>query len=99
MKFIKSPSTKEFERSVFGFMDLTGNIGGLFEIFEIGGDFLVAIFSGKMFLYSLLSKLYHVEGPESDQSIKNFNNLKNIILDEKSNDMRVQSIEKVCYFW
>ena len=89
MKFIKCTSTKEFEQSVFGFMDLTGNIGG----------FLVAIFSGKMFLYSLLSKLYHVEGPENDQSTKNFNNLKNKILGEKSNDMRVQSIEKVCYFW
>ena len=67
MQFVKDAESKSYERKVFGFLEVTGNIGGLFEIMEIFGGFLVGLFSQKMFLYSILSKLYHIEEPEEDK--------------------------------
>mmetsp|Transcript_12871 Transcript_12871/g.11404 ORF Transcript_12871/g.11404 Transcript_12871/m.11404 type:complete len:90 (+) Transcript_12871:84-353(+) len=67
MQFVKDAESQSFERTVFSFLEVTGNIGGLSEIMEIGGGFLVGIFSGKIFLFSLLSKLYHVEEPDNIQ--------------------------------
>ncbi|CAI2382796.1 unnamed protein product [Moneuplotes crassus] len=62
--FVKDAETKSYERQVFSLLEVTGNIGGLFEILERTGGFLVALFSGRMFLFSILTKLYHVEDPE-----------------------------------
>ena len=72
MQFLKDPIKISFERSVFGFLELTGNIGGVFEILSIIGGFLIGGFSGKMFLYSILSKLYQVQEPE-DRNINDSN--------------------------
>lgn len=65
MQFLKDPATNSYERKVFGFLEVTGSIGGLFEILEIGGGMIVGFFSGNIFLYSLLTKLYHIEEPEA----------------------------------
>lgn len=64
MSFVKDSTSKSFERSVFTFMEVTGNIGGLFEILEISGGLLVGLFSGRIFLFSVLPKLYHVDDPQ-----------------------------------
>jgi len=69
---VKDGSSKSYERKVFNFMEVTGNIGGLFEIMQIGGGFFVGLFSGKLFLFSILSKLYHVEEPNNDSSKFNY---------------------------
>lgn len=37
-------------------------------IFTVAGSVLVGMFSGKIFLYSILSKIYQVEEPESNKS-------------------------------
>ena len=36
-------------------------IGGIFEILMLAGGFLVGLFSGKMYMSSLMSNLYHIE--------------------------------------
>ena len=72
MQFVKDESSKSYERSVFSFLEVTGNIGGLLEILEIAGGFLVGICSGKMFLYSIISNLYHVDGPDQNKGIPSF---------------------------
>lgn len=61
MKFVKDTRKDSFERSVFSILDVLGNIGGLNEVIEVGGGIIVAIFSGKLFLYSLISSLYQVD--------------------------------------
>jgi len=67
MRFVKDSVSKSYDRSVFSFMEVTGNIGGLFEIFSIAGGIIVGLFSGRTFLYSILPKLYHVEEPEKHE--------------------------------
>lgn len=68
MKFVKDSQSKSFGRSVFGFLEVTGNIGGLFEILEIGGGLIVGLFSGRLFLFSILPHLYHIENTEERES-------------------------------
>ena len=75
MRFVKDTKSKSFERSVFGFLEVTGNIGGLFEILEITGGLIVGLFSGKLFLYSILPKLYHIDQPTGE----NCKNLKLVL--------------------
>jgi hypothetical protein len=61
MTFTKDQFSEAYERSVFSFFDLTGNLGGLFEILELSGSLFVGFFAGKIFLYSILSRLYQVD--------------------------------------
>lgn len=66
MRVLKDAESKVYERKVFGILEVTGMIGGLFEVFERAGGFLVVLFSGKIFLYEILSKLYHVSNPQRE---------------------------------
>jgi hypothetical protein len=52
-----------YQRTIFGFFDLTGQIGGLYEIFEVLGGLLVGHFAKKLFLFSLFSRIYKIERP------------------------------------
>ncbi|CAI2375893.1 unnamed protein product [Moneuplotes crassus] len=82
MKFAKDSRMKSYERSVFSFMEATGNMGGLFEIMEIAGGIFVGLFSGQMFFYSILPKLYHTEDPTVNEGkISSFKSLDNGISD------------------
>ena len=58
-----------YERGVFTLLEVIGNIGGLMGIFTVGGGLLIRMFSGKVFLYSILSKIYQVEEPNYDKSM------------------------------
>jgi hypothetical protein len=65
IQLIKDPATDTYERSVFSILDLFGNLGGLFEILQITGSLIVGYFSRDLLLYSILSKLYQVNQPNS----------------------------------
>lgn len=67
IQFVKDATSKSYERTVFSFLEVTGNIGGLFEVLNIGGGFLVGVFSSRIFMFSVLSKLYQVETPRSGE--------------------------------
>ena len=71
--FARDEISMEYSRSVFTFLDLTGNLGGLFEILEIAGSLIVAVFAHKIFLYSLLSRLYQIDTyePEENNELRN----------------------------
>ena len=60
----KDSTSISYERQVFSFMDVFGNIGGLLEIMSITGGFIVGFFSERTFLFTLLSKLYQIEEPD-----------------------------------
>jgi hypothetical protein len=64
--FNKDAASDSYSRSVFSLLDLTGNLGGLFEILQITGSLIVVYFSRDLLLYSLLSKLYQVYQPNSE---------------------------------
>ena len=66
--FTKDYDYQSYERSVFSFLDLTGNLGGLFEIMEIIGGIIVGIFADKLFSYSIISSLYQVD-PLSNEEL------------------------------
>ena len=68
IKFMKDEKIISYERGVFTLLEVIGNIGGLMGIFTVGGGLLVGMFSGKVFLYSILSKIYQVEEPKNDKS-------------------------------
>ena len=68
MRFLKDQTQKTYERSVFSFLEVTGNIGGLYEIMKITGGIIVSFFSGNMFFYSIISKLYQIQEPDENQS-------------------------------
>jgi hypothetical protein len=61
LNFVKDQTDESYERSVFSLLALTGNIGGLFEVFERSGNLIVGFFVGKIFLFSVLSNLYQVD--------------------------------------
>ena len=61
------PQTDSYDRSVYTFLDLTGQVGGFYEILEILGSFFVGIFAEKLLSLSLISNLYtYRTNPDSD---------------------------------
>ena len=50
-----------YERKVYNFFDLFGQLGGLYEILTIGGGIFVTFFAEKILMLSLISNLYQVE--------------------------------------
>ena len=56
-----------YERTVFSVFDFTGSIGGVFELFEISGAFVVGYFTKNWFMFCILSSLYKVQNKVDDQ--------------------------------
>ena len=61
VKFIKDYNYDSYERQVFSVLELFGSLGGLLEIFIIVGGFFVGTLSSKLFNYSVIQSLYHVD--------------------------------------
>jgi hypothetical protein len=59
--FVLDSTEDYYERKVYNFFDLTGQIGGLYEILAIIGEIFVAFFAEKILMLSLISNLYQVE--------------------------------------
>lgn len=61
IRFEKDYEYETYERVVFSFLDLFGNLGGVFEIFSMFGGYIVAIFASRYFNYSIISSLYQID--------------------------------------
>ena len=57
-----------YERTVFSFFDLTGLVGGVFEILELAGGLFVSIFAHSLFMFSMLNDLYQVQKIDSNHN-------------------------------
>ena len=55
-----------YERTVFSFFDLTGLVGGVFEILEITGSLFVSFFISRLYMFSMLNDLYQVQKIDSN---------------------------------
>lgn len=61
---------QDYSREVYSFLDVTGDLGGVFEILCIAAGFIVAYFSNPRFYYSILSNIYQVDGEKLKSSGK-----------------------------
>ena len=50
-----------YERRVTTFADVLGNLGGLYEIFLIAGQMAIGIFSERLFISSIIHKIYQID--------------------------------------
>ena len=55
LRFVQDPSLEEYERRVYSIFDVTGKLGGVYEILFIIGAFLTRKFNSKTYLYSVFS--------------------------------------------
>ena len=51
----------EFSRRVYSFGDLLGQTGGLYSALFIAGSVMVAIFTERLFVSSILKKIYQID--------------------------------------
>lgn len=66
-----------YSRSVFTFLDLTGQVGGLQEIFNIAGALIVGFFTEKLLSLSLVSQLYtYQSSSKTETDVRTFPKLK-----------------------
>ena len=61
LRFAKDLVSDTYERSVFSLLDALGNIGGVNEVLQVSCGIFISIFSGRFFLYSIISSLYQVD--------------------------------------
>jgi len=71
MYFVFSQEYTYYERNVYSFFDMFGVLGGIYEMFSIGGYFMVTFITSRMFNNSLLSSLYQIN-KKSSTSNKTF---------------------------
>jgi hypothetical protein len=69
------PYHDEFERKVYSFGDLLGQVGGIYEFMIVFGMIIVSIFSERLLVSSILSKIYQIDKAK-DEQIKVKTNLK-----------------------
>ena len=56
----------KFERTVNTIAELLGNLGGLYEISLIFGQLAIGIFSERLFIASILHKIYQIDQDRDD---------------------------------
>ena len=55
-----------YERSVYSLFDLSGQLGGLYEVLELFGKISVGFITSKMLILTMMSNMYHVQKPQSN---------------------------------
>ena len=64
----------EYHRTVYSILDMTGQVGGVFEILTLFFGFIVSGYNKRMLLYSLAENIYYTQtnlSPKSDVNIEN----------------------------
>jgi hypothetical protein len=61
VRFVIDPKQETYERVIFSILNLTGQVGGLYEVFEVVGAFVIGYFTEKLFYYSMFKRIYHVK--------------------------------------
>jgi hypothetical protein len=73
ISMVLDPQIDQYEREVFTILDLIGNIGGLLEVCQLGGVFIIGVFSEKLFYFSVINRLHHLEVDTINKSRKKHN--------------------------
>ena len=56
------PTQQLYSRTIYSFLAFSGDLGGVFQILEVVGGIIVSFLANKLFVYSILSKIYQVDG-------------------------------------
>ena len=59
--FMQDGIVDQYERTIFTFLEMTGQLGGLYEILTLLASFLISSIVQKFFTMSILKNLYVVE--------------------------------------
>jgi hypothetical protein len=76
VRFVVDPKQETYERVIFSILDLTGQVGGLYEVFEVVGAFIIGYFTEKLFYYSMFKKIYHVKASIPERNCWEFDSIK-----------------------
>lgn len=76
-----------YQRDVYTFLDMTGQIGGVFQIFDIIGVFIIGTVANRLFLFSIISKLYLIKRSDSSDKL---NSIKNKLFKVDENMIKIK---------
>ncbi|CAI2361053.1 unnamed protein product [Moneuplotes crassus] len=71
IEFQIDPIVDSFERRVYTFLDLSGQLGGFFEILLLIGGILVNYFANKLYEYYMFQNLYSTEASTINKKFDN----------------------------
>ena len=86
LRIIQDATIEEYERRVYSIFDVTGKLGGVYEILFIIGAFLTSNFSSKIYLYSVFSRLYYTEQEDENERDHKVNENFNENFEKKNED-------------
>ncbi|CAI2383865.1 unnamed protein product [Moneuplotes crassus] len=69
------PYRDQYDRRVFSFGDLMGQVGGIYEVLLLTGMLVVGIFSERLLISSILNKIYQIDKTREKQIVKNKNTM------------------------
>ena len=72
-EFSISEEIEIYERSVFSFLDLTGQIGGIYELLEVLAGIFVGYYNTKLFNYTFINKYNSVMAENDKKENENAN--------------------------
>lgn len=61
INLVIDPSSDYYERTVYSLLDMTGQVGGLYEVVKMIVGGIVGYFANKLFIFSIMNKLYQVD--------------------------------------
>ena len=71
IQIVQDPIIDQYERSIFTFLEMTGQLGGLYEVLAISASFLINKTVNKFFTLSILKNLNFVEYVPHKKEITN----------------------------
>jgi hypothetical protein len=71
LKIILDRRINDYEVKVYQFLDLTGQLGGIFEIAEVICKFFVAILAQRLFYYHVINNVHKSTGEIIDEDSQN----------------------------
>ena len=69
IRIVQDSIIDQFERSVLTFFEMTGQLGGLYEVFSVVASFIISKAVQKMFTLSIIKNLYYVESKSESKNI------------------------------
>ena len=61
IRIVQDPIIDQYERSSFTFLEMTGRLGGLYEVLTVVASLMISGIVQKLFTLSVLKNLYYVE--------------------------------------
>ena len=92
LNIVQDTHIDQYSRTVYTFLDMTGQLGGLYEVFSILTSFLIGGIVNKCFNISVIKDLYYFEPKNEDEKFTDKNpNLKDI---SKSTNRKIHVLDK-----